>query len=34
MDSDKMTIKVLGGAENLLKCKGTVNDAKITVKEN
>ena len=34
MDSDKMMIKVLGGAENLLKCKGTVNDAKITVKEN
>jgi hypothetical protein len=32
MDADKMIIKILGGAENIVKCAGTVSDAKISVK--
>lgn len=32
IDMDKLMIKVVGGAENTIKCIGAVTDAKITVK--
>ena len=34
MDIDKLTVKVVGGAENIIKCIGLSNDTRITVKES
>lgn len=32
MDVDRLTVKVVGGAENIIKCMGLSNDAKIVIK--
>lgn len=34
VDIDKFIVKVVGGAENIIKCTGTVYDSKIILKEN
>jgi hypothetical protein len=32
VDIDRFIVKVVGGAENTIKCIGTVNDARLVVK--
>lgn len=34
VNNDKLIVKIVGGAENIIKCTGFVNETKVTIKEN